>query len=255
MRLHCQNLTDNSSIFLHGRFWWNRLRCEWTTFKKSTSARLSVSCGGCENSITISICIPYLFGPYLTIKDIVQLKHERETGIAIHNQAIWIYPIAKRGEWRSADPWYSKALSWSFPWSLDWYSTEILEHKANVPGLAKTVWTENRKNRKPAFKSWNDEEQAKKSVSEVYDYTYKLKSGEYQHRRATVYVNRMTWLARWWPIIPIKKSQTCINVAFDGEVGEKTGSWKGGCTGCGYEMKFGETPMETLYRMERERKF
>lgn len=30
---------------------------------------------------------------------------------------------------------------------------------------------------------------------------------------------------------------------------------KGGCTGCGYDIKPGETPLECLQRMERERKF
>ncbi len=33
------------------------------------------------------------------------------------------------------------------------------------------------------------------------------------------------------------------------------GSWKGGVLGCGYEMKPGETPKQTLRRMERERVF
>ena len=46
-----------------------------------------------------------------------------------------------------------------------------------------------------------------------------------------------------------------IGVSFDGEVGEETGSWKGGCVGCGYEMLPGEVPLDTLRRMERDRKF
>ena len=39
------------------------------------------------------------------------------------------------------------------------------------------------------------------------------------------------------------------------EVGKKKGSWKGGCIGCSYDSKPGETPEECLKRMEKERKF
>lgn len=46
-----------------------------------------------------------------------------------------------------------------------------------------------------------------------------------------------------------------IDVEFDGEVGERTGSWKGGTIGCEYELRPNETPYECLKRMEQERKF
>lgn len=90
----------------------------------------------------------------------------------------------------------------------------------------------------------------------IHDFTYTLKSGEVQHRKATVSRDRMEWRWRWlmwlpWP----RKIRTCIWVDFDGEVGERTGSWKGGATGCGYDMEPEETPLQTLRRMERERKF
>ena len=88
------------------------------------------------------------------------------------------------------------------------------------------------------------------------DYTYTLKSGEVQKRKATYYVERMEWRWRWlkwspWP----KMVRDSISVDFSDEVGEGSGSWKGGCTGCGYDMKPGETGLQTLRRMEREREF
>ena len=46
-----------------------------------------------------------------------------------------------------------------------------------------------------------------------------------------------------------------IDVQFDKEVGERTGSWKGGTVGCGYEMLPNESPYQCLKRMEQERKF
>ena len=94
------------------------------------------------------------------------------------------------------------------------------------------------------------------ATKSVHDYTYVLKSGEVQKRKATIYADRMEW--RWnalqwlpWP----RLVRDSINVSFDGEVGEETGSRKGGTIGCGYTMKPGEKAIDTLRRMERERKF
>lgn len=92
--------------------------------------------------------------------------------------------------------------------------------------------------------------------TETYDYTYTLRSGEVQRRKATVYVERREW--RWraftWLPWPALKRQS-IDIAFDDEVGEGTGSWKGGTIGCGWDLLPGETPLESLRRMERERTF
>lgn len=46
-----------------------------------------------------------------------------------------------------------------------------------------------------------------------------------------------------------------IEIEFDGEVGERTGSWKGGTIGCSYKMQEDKTIEQCLRRMERERKF
>jgi hypothetical protein len=152
--------------------------------------------------------------------------------------------------------WYQRYYHWNFPWQYDWYSTEVLEHKANLPYLAKTLFLEMRgQKRKDAFEAMRESDPIKKAASETYDYTYTLKSGKLQHRKATVYVSRMTWRMLWYPILPFKKVSTSIDVTFNDEVGDRAGSWKGGCIGCGYEMLRGETPLETLRRMESERKF
>lgn len=93
----------------------------------------------------------------------------------------------------------------------------------------------------------------------MYESTYRyiLKNGEVQERVAKYYVGEREW--RWRIFHPLaigpKKVSRTINIDFDKEVGEGTGSWKGGCLGCGYEMLPGETPEQTLRRMERERKF
>ena len=46
-----------------------------------------------------------------------------------------------------------------------------------------------------------------------------------------------------------------IDVQFDGEVGERSGSWKGGTVGCGYDKLPHESIEQCLRRMEKEREF
>lgn len=91
---------------------------------------------------------------------------------------------------------------------------------------------------------------------ESHEYRYLLKSGEVQHRVAKCSaerrISRLKWL-RWTSLF--QRTNHAIDVSFSDEVGERTGSWKGGCVGCGYEMKPDETIRECLKRMESERRF
>jgi hypothetical protein len=89
-----------------------------------------------------------------------------------------------------------------------------------------------------------------------YPYTYHLRNGEIQNRTATVYVERRAWRPRWFTWTSLfEKSCQSIDVNFSDEGGERTGSWKGGCIGCGYTMQRGESAEQTLRRMERDRIF
>lgn len=85
-----------------------------------------------------------------------------------------------------------------------------------------------------------------------YRYRYALRSGEVQERTATIKPERRLWTRPWFPS---KRESRYIDIEFNDEVGERSGSWKGGCIGCSYDMLEGETPLTTLRRMERERKF
>lgn len=100
--------------------------------------------------------------------------------------------------------------------------------------------------------AWRHREHKVLSEPETHSYIYVLKSGKVQNRMATIKMEYRRW-TRWW--IPHKLEKQTIDVTFDKEVGEKSGSWKGGCIGCGYDMKEGESPLDTLRRMEIERKF
>ena len=126
-----------------------------------------------------------------------------------------------------------------FPW--DW---EHIKHEVQRPDGS---WV-------PYIASYEDGNDGR--WQEEYPYTYQLRSGEIQHRTATVYVNRREWRWRWitWCPWPAIKRQS-IEFTFDDEVGERTGSWKGGCIASGYDMNPGETAVACLRRMEKERTF
>jgi len=138
-----------------------------------------------------------------------------------------------------------KVKKYSMPYDQEWVRTSCLR----VDG----TWEHETKGDRKSF--WEDKW---KGVlwSETYPYTYILKSGEVQNRTATLRVEEREWRQKWlkWTKLFSRKSRT-INVDFNEEVGEQTGSWKGGCMGCSYQMKDGELPEQTLRRMERERKF
>lgn len=99
---------------------------------------------------------------------------------------------------------------------------------------------------------WRFRERELLSKKEKCDYLYWLKDGTVQERIAEVQIERMLWFRPW---IPWKLERRMLNIEFNDEVGERTGSWKGGCTGCSYDMKPNETSAQTLIRMSRERRF
>jgi len=92
--------------------------------------------------------------------------------------------------------------------------------------------------------------------SETHPYRYVLRSGQVQERQATIKVREMEWRWRWFTWLPFPRMiRRTIDVEFSDEVGERSGSWKGGTIGCGYDLRRNETPRECLRRMERDRKF
>lgn len=132
-----------------------------------------------------------------------------------------------------------------FPWAYDWFRTSLL--------LKDGTWTHEKKGLRQEF--WGDEWKDIK-FQEVHPYTYTLRSGEKQERKATIHVREMEWRPYYTQFTSLfNKVRRCIEIEFSDEVGERSGSWKGGTIGCSYEMRAGETPLETLRRMEIERKF
>ena len=100
--------------------------------------------------------------------------------------------------------------------------------------------------------SWRHREHKVLGEPQSLPFTYQLKNGEVQHRVATIKPEVRQW-HRWW--LPSVMTRRYIDVMFDAEVGEQSGSWKGGVTGCSYDSKAGESPQETLLRMQRDKEF
>lgn len=145
--------------------------------------------------------------------------------------------------------WGTYSGRFYFPWfTWEWKSTEILDKNRNV------LLKETLKDRKQDFGiRFKIERAIKDAFKEEFDFTYKLKNGQIQERKAKVNVERRTWHRKWFPWV--EKIHTTIAVEFSDEVGEKTGSWKGGVVGSAYQMLPNETPEQCLRRMEKEREF
>lgn len=153
-------------------------------------------------------------------------------GFQFFEDILWIY--------------YGKDKSWSFympwHWKHQWHRILMADGTWKQVGESK-LGAEN-KDGEPW--NWTDKWQ------ETHPYRYCLKNWTIQERAATIGVEERCW-TRFW--IPWKNVDKYIDVKFSDEVGEQTGSWKGGTIGCGYSMKPDESPLECLRRMEVERKF
>jgi len=130
-------------------------------------------------------------------------------------------------------------LSFDFPWAFKFLKREVLM----VDGWKK-------EERGDDF--WDKEKWGSQIKIKSHPYNYTLKSGEEQNVIATVYEEKRYW-RRWFGLHT--KCNRYIEIEFSDEVGERAGSWKGGVVGTSFLMKEGETPLQCLQRMSRERKF
>lgn len=164
-------------------------------------------------------------------------------GFAIHNDTFWIY---KGGDYKDGQcqnqwiTWNLPFFSWEFDghWIMDKHRVMVRmgrESLNNLDGLCSYDF------------------RIQHAYKETHPYTYTLKNGTVQNRTATCTIEKRKWHRKWFPFLT-KESQT-IDIEFNDEVGERTGSWKGGTIGCGYEMLPNDTIETCLRRMEKEREF
>lgn len=246
MWFHSQNLNDGTQRktgWLNGRCWWHfrdqrALSLEWVIGKWSFGFGLDWD----DEDITLRIA-PIFGALYLSWGGLRYNGPSREVGISMHDWTLRINPWSKCFEWYSKDPWWVKGLSFD----LNIFRATHMRHEVR---MADGSWA--------LVPRWKLGEPHVDPEPEKLDFPYRyiLKNGTVQDRTATVSVERRAWrprCLRWTSLF--EDGRTSINVAFNDEVGERSGSWKGGTIGCGYELLPGETPEQSLRRMEAERKF
>lgn len=172
---------------------------------------------------------------------------------------VWGFTVRAGTDWGFWSTWY---LQWGraskfvhMPWEWSWFRTSVVVPNGLgwVHELARPRVLDRQL---PGGIGYVVLKQKLPHWQQVLPYEYRLSSGEVQNVTATVSVSEMEWRWRWflWAPLP-RKVKRYIDVEFSGELGERTGSWKGGCTGCSHELLPNETPEESLRRMERTRKF
>lgn len=104
----------------------------------------------------------------------------------------------------------------------------------------------------PFVGSWERKDPDERHI-ESHPFRYTLLNGTVQDRVTTVYVEEREWVWRWfkWLGFP-RKIRRSLNIDFNDEVGERTGSWKGGVLGTACDIHNGETPLQALRRFEKE---
>lgn len=171
-------------------------------------------------------------------------------GISIHDATLWIHK-GGNGNWGGGSKWWT--------WDIPFWTKIHVRHdvQCNVadydsdPTLI-MIPSDNLK-RYDEDGKYIPLEENELVYKYHYDYTDKY-DGEVIP--CTFWVEEREWRPKWltwtgkW-----KDVDRYIEIVFDKEVGRRKGSWKGGCIGCGYSLKEGETPMECIQRMEKERDF
>lgn len=206
---------------------------KWGYFSPRFGFTLMLDRGGYfDQRYSITICLIWgVFNIKLPFK--TRIPESCDTpryGFTLHETTMMFYFGGKMNDWDQCDTvlvcWYLPFFSWEFDFH------QVKDSQGN----------------------WVKYEYDSKAINtEVHDYTYVLSSGEKQERKATCYVERRQWHRKWIPFL--KMTKPCIDISFDGEVGERSGSWKGGTIGCGWDLLPDESIEQCLRRMEKERKF
>ena len=186
-----------------------------------------------DQRYAVSICFIWgMLHAYLPFKTrIPESCDTPKYGIQIHNNTFWLHLGGKMNDWEQCD---SKWITWDLPffsWVHDWHRMQAPQGK----------WIDG---------GYENKDQA---LKESHTYHYKLNSGKIQQVIATCLIEERQWHRKWLPFW--KMNRRVIDVEFSDEVGERSGSWKGGTVGCGYDLLKGETIKQCLRRMEKERKF
>lgn len=214
----------------------------------SCIGRMKRSLRGCSFKPSIGLdlfeegfCLD-LFGFMISLPFLDRLAWEPEE--IMEKWGVYLY--GGTSQWKFDSIWFcwgNKTKCYHMPW--EWKHIKVEVQRPDGSWVKQvSSWEESPENPPDGRMIWK------------FDYKYTLQSGEVQYRTAEVYVERREWRRKFISWLPLfAKKRMSIDYTFDGEVGEGSGSWKGGCISSGQDMRRGETVEQCFRRMERERKF
>jgi hypothetical protein len=162
-------------------------------------------------------------------------------GFAVHGDTFWIYRGGDYEDGQCQNQWIT--------WDLPFFSYVFDGHWIMDRGMNWIKTSYKRNDGMPVSYEFRKE----LAYSETHPYTYTLKKGTVQNRIATCTIEKRKWHRKWFPFLT--KESKVIDIEFNDEVGERSGSWKGGTIGCSHEMLPDDTIETCLRRMEKEREF
>jgi hypothetical protein len=217
----------NSHKFIWGEInlWSKDLSCHW---------RGPVYCFEPTLIVGLYFITFYIYTPAFGVETAQSCNKHRNYGFYVYsNLHNWSSIVFQFG---------TKSVTIDMPWTYKWHATEKLDWDMNV------VLVKQQHNDVLYDRALHD---FKRDYARVFDFNYKLRSGEVQHRKASVTIERSVWRCRGWPWK--KKSTVHLDVNFDKEVGEGIGTWEGGTIGVTHNVLPNETPEEAFRRLEQER--
>lgn len=229
------HLGKDDRHYISYEFCFPRFACGLTLSEYGDKATLGIS--------------PIFFSLYLSSswpRWLVNKMRERQIGFYFYNWSLVLSPFVNTMMWSRDFPWWQKGYTIHLPFQRKHFRTSYLMNDGS--------WINEKKGPHKLGETWQNPRDIEGRFKEVHDYTYTRKNGEVQKRKATITVEEREW--RRFKNIPLfRMIRRSIDVEFDGEVGERTGSWKGGCIGCGIDLLPNETPLKALRRMEATRRF
>jgi len=238
-------------IFKVTRIEKNSIEFKWGYIAKGLSFQLMLNRGGyfdTRYSLSIGLILGYItvYLPFRT--RLGEGCNMPQYGVTIHNSTFWVHMGGKFDKsWGQVT--MDKCFTWDIPfftWKFDNHWVMDKDGNYQIPQKVEVEL-------KDGTTRLETDHEYKFANKESHPYKYTLRSGEVQFITATIYQDKRQWHRKWFPFIKLVREQ--ISIEFSDEVGERTGSWKGGTVGCGYDMLKGETMLDTLRRMEKERKF
>lgn len=159
-------------------------------------------------------------------------------GVAVHNDTFWIYKGGDYKDGQCQEQWIS--------WYLPFFSYTFDGHWIKDKNMN---WVQMNHRTHKGPEAWDFRKD--KAYVQALPYTYTLRNGVVQERIATCSIEKRLWHRKWFPFL--KMERKVIDIEFNDEVGERSGSWKGGTIGCSYDMLPTDTIESCLRRMEKER--